>query len=160
MAKNGNIHPTRIFKTPDDLLKVWQEYKAELKEKEAEWIKVQYVGKEGERVEDKLKLPFTFEGLKRYCWEKGLGEIEQYFTNQNKYYDDFVGICRAIKNEIRENQITGGLLNVYNPSITQRLNNLAEKTETSTSINLLNIDPLDDSSDDSPQKDSESKEKD
>ena len=48
----------------------------------------------------------------------------------------------------------------FNPSITQRLNNLAEKTETSTSINLLNIDPLDDSSDYSTKEDSEPKEKD
>ena len=34
-----------------------------------------------------------------------------------------------IKKEIRENQITGGMLGIYNPSITQRLNNLVEKVE-------------------------------
>jgi len=42
-------------------------------------------------------------------------------------YDDFCEVCARIKNEIREDQITGGILSFYNPSITQRLNNLVEK---------------------------------
>jgi len=74
-------------------------------------------------------VPLTFEGFKRFC-RSNYGEIEQYFTNQDGYYDDFIGICRAIKEEIRENQIVGGLLGFYNPSITQRLNGLTDKSET------------------------------
>ena len=114
MAKNGNIHPTRIFKTPDDLDKVFLEYKEDLKEQAKEWLRVQYVGKEGERVADPQKVPMTIEGFKRFCREK-YGEIEQYFTNQDNYYEDFIGICSRIKEEIRENQIVGGLLGFYNP---------------------------------------------
>ena len=67
--------------------------------------------------------------------------MEQYFTNQDKLYNEFIGICRAIKQEIRENQIIGGLLGFHNPSITQRLNNLVEKTETEIkgSLNIPNL---------------------
>lgn len=130
MAKNGNIHPTRIFKSPDDLLKVWNEYKSELKNKSLEWPKVQYVGREGQRVEDYPVLPITLEGLYRYCWENNIGTIEQYFTNKEGYYEDFVSICSRIKTEIREQQITGGMIGAYNPSITQRLNGLTDKSET------------------------------
>ena len=36
---------------------------------------------------------------------------------------------RILKEEIRENQILGGLLGFFNPSITQRLNGLVEKQE-------------------------------
>jgi hypothetical protein len=129
MGKNGNIHPTRIFKTPNDLLKVWKEYKEDLKEKEQEWQKVQYVGKEGVRVTDSVKIPYTFEGFKRYCYDNEIGCIEQYFTNQNEVYNDFISICSRIKNEIRENQIIGGMNGFFNPSITQRLNGLADKQE-------------------------------
>ena len=50
MAKNGNIHPTRLFKSPDDLLKVWNEFKENVKQQANEWLKVSYVGKDGERV--------------------------------------------------------------------------------------------------------------
>ena len=123
------MHPTRIFKEPEDVLKAFEEYKSDLLKQSKEWVKIQYVGKDGDRVAEPQKVPMTFEGFKRYC-RKNYGEVEQYFTNQDEYYNDFIGICRAIKEEIRENQIIGGLLNFYNPSITQRLNNLSEKTET------------------------------
>lgn len=122
------MHPTRIFKTPDELQKAFEEYKAHLEVEAAKWVKVQYVGKEGERVEDKYKLPMTFEGFKVFCY-KDYGKIEQYFVNQNSCYDEFVSICTHIKEEIRNNQITGGLLGLYNPSITQRLNGLVEKSQ-------------------------------
>jgi hypothetical protein len=136
MAKNGNIHPTRIFKTPDDLLKVWKEYKDDLKIKEKEWQKVQYVGKEGVRVTDSVKIPYTFEGFKRYCWDNSIGDISEYFLNREGYYDDFTIICSRIKNEIRENQIIGGMNGFFNPSITQRLNGLADKTENKTELKI------------------------
>ena len=143
-------HPTRIFQTDKDLEKVWLSFKDDLKERSSMWEKVQYVGKDGDQKKDKQKLPLTLEGFKRYCWDEKIGCVEQYFTNQDKCYDAFIGICSRIKNEIRDDQITGGLLGFYNQSITQRLNNLKETTE-NTNINhnqpLINLDPLDDSAD-------------
>lgn len=139
-------HPTRIFKTPEELEKVWNEYKENLKEKSKQWEKIQYVGKDGYKVTDYPKLPLTLEGLKRYCFDEKIGCIEQYFVNQDKLYNDFISICSRIKTEIREDQITGGMMGFYNPSITQRLNNLKEQTENTNShnVNILNIDPLSD----------------
>lgn len=128
MGANGNIHPTRIFKTPDELEHAWKLYKDDLEEKAREWVKIQYVGRDGERVTDPFKLPYTMEGFEVFCYER-FGIIESYFRNKDGYYNDFVAICSHIKKEIRANQITGGLLGIYNPSITQRLNNLVEKTE-------------------------------
>ena len=122
------MHPTRIFKEEKELLKAWNEFKEDVKKQSLEWVKVQYVGKDGLRVEEPQKVPLTFVGFKRFC-RLNYGEIEQYFTNQDGYYNDFIGICRAIKEEIRENQIIGGLLGFHNPSITQRLNNLVERQE-------------------------------
>lgn len=126
--KKRYIHPTRIFKEPEELYKAFQEYKENLKVQENEWLKVQYVGKDAERVTDALKLPYTLEGFEVYCYDN-YGCVNQYFDNKGDYYNDFVIICSRIKKEIRANQITGGLLGVYNPSITQRLNGLTEKQE-------------------------------
>jgi hypothetical protein len=136
--KNGNIHPTRIFKTEADLLKAWDEYKENLKEQAGEWLKVQYVGKEGERVTDAQKVPMTMEGFERFCYER-YGVIEQYFKNQDNYYNDFIPICSRIAKEIRENQIVGGMLGFYNPSITQRLNGLADKQEVKTDKIIVRV---------------------
>ncbi len=129
MAKK-KPHPTRIFKTPEELEKVWKEYKEDLKIRESEWMKVQYVGVKADRVTDGVKLPYTFQGLKRYCWDENIGCIEQYFTNQDDCYGDFISICSRIKNEIKEHQIIGGMNGFFNPSITQRLNGLVDKKET------------------------------
>ena len=122
------MHPTRIFKTPDELLKAWTNYKQTLKEQAKEWPKVQYVGKDGNRVIDYPVIPYTLEGFKRYCVENH-GDVSNYFENTQGYYEEFKGICSRIKNEIREQQIIGGMLGFYNPSITQRLNGLVEKTD-------------------------------
>lgn len=122
------MHPSRIFKTPDELEFAWTSYKQDLKEQASEWLKVQYVGKDGDRVTDPLKLPYTMEGFEVYCYNN-YGCVNQYFDNKDGYYNDFVTICSHIRKEIRANQITGGLLGVFNPSITQRLNGLTDKKE-------------------------------
>lgn len=121
-------HPTRIFKTPEELSMAWDAYKEWLSDEAKNWPKIQYVGKDGDRKVDFPPMPYTLEGFKRYC-RKHYGEVHQYFINKDELYGDFVPICTQVREEIRDNQITGGLLGFYNPSITQRLNGLTEKTE-------------------------------
>ena len=128
MAKNGNVHPTRIFKSPDELEIAWKLYKEDLIIQAKEWQKVQYVGKDGQRMSDDLKLPYTMEGFEIFCY-KNYGTVEHYFRNSHGLYEDFCSICSYIKKEIRQNQIIGGMMGVFNTSITQRLNNLVEKVE-------------------------------
>jgi hypothetical protein len=123
------IHPTRIFKQAIELEKAWEKYKEHLSTEAQKWLKVQYVGKEGDRVTDPQKVPYTLEGFKRYC-RIHYGDITEYFLNRDGLYDEFTTICSHIKEEIREDQIIGGLLGFYNASITQRLNNLVEKQQT------------------------------
>ena len=134
-------HPTRIFKTSDELKDAWDAYKKHRKESAKEWPMVQYVGKDGERKEDYPILPITTDGFYIYCREKmpdgtkRYGEVEQYFTNQDRLYDDFIGICRACKQERTDNQIIGGMLGIFNASITQRLNGLVEKQHNTIQMN-------------------------
>lgn len=135
MAKVG--HP-RNYKTPEDLKKAFDEYKEDLKRQSLEWVKVNYVGKDGDRVEEPQKVPMTYEGFMRFCYNK-YGETRQYFENKENLYNEYIEICSRIREEIRENQIVGGLLGFYNPSITQRLNNLSEKTEVKSSHIVVEI---------------------
>ena len=127
------MHPTRIFQSPEDLGKAWAAFKEDVKAQGAQWKRVQYVGKDGIKKEDACKVPLTLEGFKRFC-RNNYGDVQQYFDNKDGYYEDFVVICRAIREEIREDQIIGGLLSFYNPSITQRLNNLVDKQENTVHI--------------------------
>jgi hypothetical protein len=130
-------HPTRIFKKPEELLQAFEEYKENVKEQSNEWLKVQYVGKEGDRKEDAQKVPLTQEGFYIFC-RKNYGDVKEYFLNREERYNDFTTICTHIKEEIRNNQIIGGMLGFYNPSITQRLNNLKEQTDVTTNGQSIN----------------------
>lgn len=128
MAKNnkGGKHPTRIFNEPEDLEKAWQAFKLDIEEQAKQWLKVEFVGKDGIKEEVPQKVPLTLEGFKRFCREN-YGCAHQYFENKDNLYNDFVGVCSRVREEIRENQIVGGMLGFYNSSITQRLNGLVDK---------------------------------
>lgn len=117
----------RIFQNELELSKAFEEYKESLAIEAEKWLRVQYVGKDGQRMTDPQKVPMTLEGFYIYC-RKHYGDIKAYFVNPDNAYEDFSTICSHIKDEIRNDQITGGLLGFYNPSITQRLNNLKEAT--------------------------------
>lgn len=143
--------PSRIFKTPADLWKVFEQYKRDVERQKKKWEKVQYVGKEGKRVADNPKIPLTFKGFLRFCWDTQVGHVEQYFVKR-EMFPDFEHVCARIKDEIAEDLQTGGLLGFYHPMISARLTNLTDKQEitTTSTMRILNIDPLDDSSDNQP----------
>ena len=117
MSKNP--HPSRIFKTPNELSDAWVKYKQHLKVEAKQWEKIQYVGKDGEKRTDYPKLALTLDGFEVWAYDI-YGCIGQYFDNKDNYYNDFVAICSRIRKECRADQIQGGLLGFYNPSITQR----------------------------------------
>lgn len=113
---------------------LFEGFEQELKEEAKGWPKIQYVGKDGQRVEDYPRLPLTMEGFYDYAYRKGYGLIKQYFVNDSEMYPEFLTICSCIKNKVRKDQIIGGLIGQFNQSITQRLNSLTEKTETDNKI--------------------------
>lgn len=137
-------HPTRIFNKPEELAQAFEEFKEDVKEQAKDWLDVQYVGRNGDKKETAKKVPLTIEGFKRFC-RTNYGCVEQYLKNKDGLYDDFVPICTHVKESIRENQIIGGMLNLFNPSITQRLNGLSDKQEVKqeTTIRDLTIEIVD-----------------
>lgn len=131
MAKynKGGIHPTRIFKKPEELLKVWNQYKEYLKEQAKNWPKVQYVGRDGKRVEDFSVMPLTIDGFCSWYFEKFGKHIHQYLENKDGVYDDFVGISTHIRMDRNSNLLIGGLLGVYNSNLTGRITGVVDKQE-------------------------------
>ena len=113
---------------------MWELFCAYRNTTKAKPILVQdFVGKDGDEVHRQKERPLTMEGFDLYCFEQGIIEsIDHYFSNRDKRYESYVGICSRIKKAIREDQIAGGMAGIYNPSITQRLNNLSEKVDNHT----------------------------
>ena len=123
MAKVGR---PRNLDSPEQLYELFSKYKQDVKANPR--IKSVFGGKEFEERAEPLERPLTMEGFEIYCWQI-VGEVEQYFKNIEKRYPEFIPICSHIRKEIRRDQIEGGMVGQYNPSITQRLNNLKEQVE-------------------------------
>jgi hypothetical protein len=96
-----------------------------------------FVGKDGRHDYELIPRPYTLEGFQNFAEEK-IGCVHQYFENRDKRYSTYVDICTRIKRVIRQNQIENGLAGLYNPSITQRLNGLTEKSDITTNGKDIN----------------------
>lgn len=129
---------TKYIETPEKMWELFLKYKEETK---ANPILVQdFVGKDGDEVNRKKERPLTMEGFEVWCFENGIvSSIDDYFSNRDGRYSDYSGICSHIRKAIRQDQISGGMAGIYNPSITQRLNGLVEKTENKHEVNEIII---------------------
>lgn len=115
----------KYIKTPEAMFLLFTDYKFSVKINPI--IVVDWVGGMAKKVNRQKERPLTMEGFENFCYKKGV-TINHYFTNANKVYDVYCGICSRIKMEIRQDQIEGGMAGIYNPSITQRLNSLVDKS--------------------------------
>lgn len=122
-------HPTRIFKTPDELLKAWEEYKKDRGIEATKWAKVQYVGKDGNRVTDNPPMPYDLDGFVSWYKVKYNHFIHQYFERTSEYEPEFLGIVTHIIAERNDSIKTGTLLGFFNASMGNRIVGLTEKTD-------------------------------
>lgn len=118
----------KYIETPE---KMWELFEAYAKETKGNpRIKVEYVGKDGERVNTPLERPLTLEGFSLYCYSNNItSNIHDYFANTRDAYKDYSSVCIRVREAIRQDQIEGGMVGQYNASITQRLNGLTDKSE-------------------------------
>ena len=117
----------KYIETPEKMWELFEAYRKDVKNNPRHVY--DYVGRDGEQVMKPLERPLTMEGFKCHVWDVEGFTVEQYFTNQDGAYTEYLGICSRIKETIRRDQIEGGMVGQYNASITQRLNGLAEKTQ-------------------------------
>ena len=120
---------TKLIKPPEKMWELFLEYKEHVKLNPR--IKVEYVGKDGDRVDTPLVTPLTMVGFEIYVGDLPNMPIslDQYFSNQDELYTDYMGVCTRVRKAIRKDQIEGGMVGQYNASITQRLNGLADKQQ-------------------------------
>ena len=120
---------SKLIETPEKMWELFEEYQTKTKKNPI--LQHDFVGKEAESVRREKEKPLIMEGFENYVANLGLNQsLDHYFGNLDARYNDYVSICSRIRRCIREDQISGGMAGIYNASITQRLNNLVEKTDT------------------------------
>lgn len=126
MAEAGR--PAKIT-SPEHLYELFEQYKRHVKSNP--FVIKDWVGGMAKEVIREKEKPLSFDDFEVYVWSIGVAKgIDHIFCNQKGRYKRFLSVCSRIRKEIRADQIAGGMAGIYNSSITQRLNNLVEKTET------------------------------
>ena len=120
------MRPKKI-KDPKQLEEIFKEYKSYTKTNPR--FKYHLNQRTGDMVGEPLEVPYTIEGFEIFCHDKYNFTAKHYLENTNKAYEDFCTISTRIRKEIRDDQIKGGMVGQYNPSITARLNALKEQIE-------------------------------
>jgi hypothetical protein len=116
----------KLIETPEKLMQMFEEYKTYVANNpRTKWVLSQ---KTAEMVPEPLRVPLTIEGFEVWAF-KDYSDVHHYFDNTDGRYEAYRTVCTHIKKEIRRDQIEGGMVGQYNPSITQRLNALKEQTD-------------------------------
>lgn len=125
----------KYIETPEKLLEFWDAYVFYIKSNPI--LVHEFVGKDGNSVEKRHERPLTQQRFEAWMFRENKITVGQYFDNKDKAYNDFVAICSHIKVERQADQIEGGMAGIYNPSITQRLNGLVDKTQNENDNNNI-----------------------
>ena len=117
-----------IFSTPEMLESACDEY-FKFTDERNDWDGQNWVGKDGEEVVVKKKVPYSLKGLCVF-----LGVSSRYFnefknTDTFKNNKDFIEVYTRIEDIIQTQQIDGSMMGYYNASLTARLNGLVDKTD-------------------------------
>lgn len=120
----------KYIETPEKLMQIFNEYREHTKANPR--YRYQLCQRSGEMVKEPLEVPLTMEGFEIYAYEVYHASIDHYIRNTDNSYSEYLGVCSHIRKMIRDDQIKGGMVGQYNPSITQRLNGLTEKQQIDT----------------------------
>lgn len=135
MKRNKAYKPKQI-ESPQEMWRLFQEYVQLVKSNP--FLVQDFVGGQGMEVQRKKEKPLTMEGFTNYLWNNDImRDPKDYFSNKDGRYTDYIPVCTRVKETIRQDQIEGGMAGVYNPSITQRLNGLIEKTDNVHNVNEI-----------------------
>jgi hypothetical protein len=134
----------RNLKSPEHLYEIFTKYKKYVKDNP--YLVEDWVGKDATPVIRKKERPLTMEGFKIFVADSvdiDFLNVKNYIENHENRYPEFEGVVTRIKQEIRDEQIGGGMAGMYNQNLTARINGLAEKTQTELS-GTLNVPKLPD----------------
>lgn len=118
----------KYIETPERMWELFLAYKKSVKENPI--IVKDWVGKEADQVYREKEKPLTIDGFECWCYDNDIiNDLSNYFANSDNKYSEYSTICSRIRKAVRTDQIEGGMVGIYNPSITQRLNGLVDKSE-------------------------------
>jgi len=123
----------KYIETPESLWVFFTEYVKH--EKDNPMLKVEYVGKDGERVLTPLQVPITFEGFECWLADKDIiNDLGDYSKNKDDRYKEYAPIITRIRNNCFAQNFKGAAVNLFNANIIAKKLGLVEKTQVEQTI--------------------------
>ena len=102
--------------------------------------KVEYVGKEGTKVDTPLQVPITFEGFECYLADRDIiCHLSAYVTNKDGAYDSYVSILTRIRQNCFVQNFKGASVGLFNANIIARKLHLKEQQEIEANVKIEQI---------------------
>ena len=122
MAKN------KYIETPEKLWELFEQY---IKHEQTNpMFKVEYVGKEGDKVNTPLQVPITFEGFECYLADNNIiQDLGKYSANTDNAYLEFVTIITRIRKNCFVQNYKGASVGLFNANLIAKKLGLISKVE-------------------------------
>ena len=130
----------KYIETPKKLWELFIAYKKEVKGNPI--VVGDWVGKDANPVLREKEKPLTMVGFECYVMdntEMTYPDLTEYFEGKNESYKDYFPISIRIKKEIENDQLTGGMVMIYNHSLTARINGYSDKKTFDGNISVKQI---------------------
>ena len=115
----------KLIESPERLLELWDEYKSTVG-----CDTIEQLTNKGEIVTIAVQNPLLRCGFEAFVYRKCGHGVSQYIDNNDKLYNEYIGVVSCMKREWETNQITGTLTGKYKaPNLVARLNGLTEKQD-------------------------------
>jgi len=118
----------KLIETPERMWELFEEYVDH--ERNNPLFKVEYVGKDGERVNTPLQVPITFEGFECFLADKQIiNDLGDYSKNDDGRYTEYAPIITRIRNNCFAQNFKGAAVNLFNANLIARKLGLADRKE-------------------------------
>ena len=82
-----------------------------------------------------IRRPYTLDGLGLWCGISSWKEYRSYHAE-----DEFSAVIRALEARVRDQQVSGAVVGMYNANLVARLNGISESVQVETSIPVKLVD--------------------
>lgn len=120
---------TKLIQTPEEMWSLFEQYVEH--ERNNPMTKIDYVGKDGDRVDTPLQVPITFEGFECWLWDQGVikGGLADYSSNKQDRYGEYAGIITRIKQNCFAQNFKGAAVGLFSHQLIARKLGLIDKTQ-------------------------------
>jgi hypothetical protein len=115
----------KYIENPEDLLELWDKYKEQVG-----FDIIEQATPKGDIVRLSIQKPLLRSGFESFVFRLKGFNVCQYLDNQEKAYNEYLGVITCIRKEWETDQVSGTLTGRYKaPNLTARLNGLNDNTD-------------------------------